>query len=158
MESFFRGAKPGYKWEPAKSCRPDKILQKPSPFAIGQNYDLPVLKRSQSEPKWKPHTVESRLSKYSVNDKEFVEGIRMYPPPEQVDRSHWLCQVNSATNYYNIINGREMDQFNKKFRHQELQNLEVLTTPGQAAGQIQPQQPVHSVNNLPALGHRIYTK
>ena len=41
MESFFRGAKPGYKWAPAKSCKPERSIRKPSPFAIGQNYNLP---------------------------------------------------------------------------------------------------------------------
>ena len=66
--------------------------------------------------------------------------------------------MNAATNYYNIINGREMDKFNKKFREQELKNGDIVCTPGQAAGQIQPLSVVHSINNLPALGHRIYTK
>ena len=32
-----------------------------------------------------------------------MSGIRMNPPPEQVDRSHWLCKNQNLIIQYKII-------------------------------------------------------
>jgi hypothetical protein len=82
------------------------------------------------------------LNSYELNAKRMVAGTQMSPPPEQVVRSHWLCQVNGMTNDYNIINNRAPNEHIAKYREKELANFEAFQTKGGGdlpyAGVIQP--------------------
>lgn len=60
------------------------------------------------------------LTSYEAQAKRMVAGVEMTPPPEQAVRTHWLCQVNSMTNRYNLITNRAPNVHIHAYRQKEL--------------------------------------
>lgn len=85
---------------------------------------------------------DSRLLTYVRNGKLYSQGVWPSPPPEQMKKAHWLCQVNGSTNEYNIITGRKMNPHILKFRREEVSRFRESQSKTQAdvgaAGDVQP--------------------
>jgi len=81
-------------------------------------------------------------STYDINGKVFEYGKRTVPPPEQVNRAHWLCQVNGMTGKYNIINNTFENPIVTKTRDAQLATLRTMKEEHPMAGDVQPQRPV----------------
>jgi len=79
---------------------------------------------------------------YDVNGKVFENGKRTVPAPEQVNRAHWLCQVNSMTGDYNIINNTFLDPAITKCRQDQIGTLRKMKEADKMAGDTQPTRPV----------------
>jgi len=79
---------------------------------------------------------------YDINGKSFAYGKRTAPPPEQTNKSHWLCQVNGMTGNYNIINNTFAHPAISKSRQDQLETLRDMKKIDFMAGDTQPQRPV----------------
>lgn len=95
---------------------------------------------------------------YDINGKVFTYGKRTVPPPEQVNRAHWLCQVNSMTGAYNIINNTFLDPCITRCREEQLTQLRALKEASPMAGDTQPQRPVacYETTNFVPIKERAY--
>merc|ERR1712096_152160 len=107
---------------------------------------LSVLQRERAKQAFNPHIGDQRQvhgrTTYDINGKVFELGKRTVPPPEQVNRSHWLCQVNSMTGKYNIVNNTFEDKFITRCRDEQLAKLREMKEGANMAGDTQPQRPI----------------
>ncbi|CAD7952588.1 unnamed protein product [Amoebophrya sp. A25] len=97
-------------------------------------------------------TKHQKLTRYEVNSFIYASSTKPVPPPEQNGKTgHWVCEVNSTTGTFNVVNNLNPNPFNQRFREAEVDNfraVQVGKTP--AAGQVQP-QPVIACYDLPSF-------
>mmetsp|Transcript_36748 Transcript_36748/g.78027 ORF Transcript_36748/g.78027 Transcript_36748/m.78027 type:complete len:207 (-) Transcript_36748:26-646(-) len=97
-----------------------------------------------------PHMLEgiaARFSSYSVNGKEFGDGLQPCPRAPRGPSSHWLCQVSGEVNGFNIVNGTSPSPAAIAQRKDELQRFwgrqAAISKDGRLpAGRVVPQLPV----------------
>eukprot|EP00933_Yihiella_yeosuensis_P008043 TRINITY_DN11330_c1_g1_i2.p1 TRINITY_DN11330_c1_g1~~TRINITY_DN11330_c1_g1_i2.p1 ORF type:complete len:239 (-),score=44.22 TRINITY_DN11330_c1_g1_i2:256-900(-) len=86
-----------------------------------------------------------RCSVYDINGKVYAQGLAPTAPPRQMNKHHWLCQVNGMTSAYNVINNQPLNPAIDGHRKHELQRLsDSQKSSINAAGDVQPQRPIKS--------------
>jgi len=92
-----------------------------------------------------PTGAASKMLPYDINGKLLAACRAQTPQPEQTSKAHWLCQVNSMTGSYNIVNNLPLHSHLVNCRQQELQALnENSRSTLPAAGKTQPQRDISS--------------
>lgn len=103
---------------------------------------MDVRAKQAFNPTYGDQTEVNGRATYDINGKVFEHGKRTVPAPEQVNRHHWLCQVNGMTGKYNIINNTFEHPGITKNRNAQLAQLRAMKEAEPMAGDTQPQRPI----------------
>mmetsp|Transcript_22286 Transcript_22286/g.56322 ORF Transcript_22286/g.56322 Transcript_22286/m.56322 type:complete len:232 (+) Transcript_22286:371-1066(+) len=115
-------------------------------------WDLSRRDRVVAGEPFKELTKFGKLTSYDVNGFVYASSTKPVPPPEQnANPGHWVCEVNSTTGEFNVVNNAKPNPFNASYRAAEVARFrgnQFGQTP--AAGQVQP-TPVVTCFDIPSF-------